>query len=428
MTLVTTVGTKATGNPSSLTSPSLTVQVGDLLIAWVIGPFTQSASAYALSSSGDTWVTALQSSGAQNDSVGGGYCLSATAGTKTVTATPLPGSWNNDVALVVQQFRPTSGYTVSLDVTPVTTAQSFSAGAKSSAAFTTTGAGVIATGFGWGSSGTTPVSGVTIGGTATTIDFQDANTLGGSGQSYTSYRLTSGALSSIQAVWTTVDGGSGEIGVMAFKEQSSGVSVNVSESLATSDTFGITMTTPVSITDSLTTSDVLSSSAIFKPIITESMATSDTFSATVIFNVVLSDSASTSDSFGSNGGSTYSVSIAESVAATDSLSASTIASVVVGESVIATDTLSSKAIFAVSVSESAAATDSPSSSAIYRVSMSEAASIADAISIGGAGAMPQINIGGIWKTVNTMYLNVGGTWKTVATVQVDIGGTWKATS
>ena len=48
------------------------------------------------------------------------------------------------------------------------------------------------------------------------------------------------------------------------------------------------------------------------------------------------------------------------------------------------------------------------------------------VSIGGA--LPKVNIGGVWKTTVAVYINIGGVWKTVSLIAVKIGGEWKTTA
>ena len=41
------------------------------------------------------------------------------------------------------------------------------------------------------------------------------------------------------------------------------------------------------------------------------------------------------------------------------------------------------------------------------------------------GTNMQINIGGVWKSVNGVQINIGGVWKTAVCIQQNIGGVWK---
>jgi len=44
---------------------------------------------------------------------------------------------------------------------------------------------------------------------------------------------------------------------------------------------------------------------------------------------------------------------------------------------------------------------------------------------GGGGTNTEINIGDVWKTVDSMQINIGDTWKDVESVQINIGDVWK---
>jgi hypothetical protein len=48
--------------------------------------------------------------------------------------------------------------------------------------------------------------------------------------------------------------------------------------------------------------------------------------------------------------------------------------------------------------------------------------------IGSSGLVLRVNIGGVWKTANAVYVKVGGAWKQVATISVKINGEWKTTA
>lgn len=37
----------------------------------------------------------------------------------------------------------------------------------------------------------------------------------------------------------------------------------------------------------------------------------------------------------------------------------------------------------------------------------------------------QVNIGGVWKDINGVYVNIGGVWKTATGLKCNIGGVWK---
>lgn len=221
MTLVQTVGVTQAGDPSSLTSPSLTVQAGDVLIAWLSTDYTQ---AVTISSSGDSWTVVQSVYLDTNCMITTGYCLSATSGTKTVSATGLGNSYGNDVTLVVQQFRPASGATVTLDYGPIPTAMAWGNGGSSSA-FSTTGPGIISSYMAMAGSLTSPTVTATIAGTSATIGFSSSNSQGGIGQAYAAAIESGSAQTSQVATWTTTDTQNGQIGVIAIKEVASSTTV-----------------------------------------------------------------------------------------------------------------------------------------------------------------------------------------------------------
>lgn len=154
----------------------------------------------------------------------------------------------------------------------------------------------------------------------------------------------------------------------------------ITESAAATDAYTGTAAFVRAITESAATSDAFTGTAVFPRTVTESAAATDTVNAVLSATGAIAESAAATDAY--NGGLAFSVSVTESVAITDATNAVLVAVSAIAETAAATDATDATAVFNRSVTESMAVTDAQAATISMAASIAESMAATDAFNGG----------------------------------------------